>query len=137
MASNYSNYFFSMKTELFAYDEYVYGRNYATGSSVFTGSSDSWNPVFTGSIAAAGLNTVFDNYIFSPRSFGNFRDTLYCPPQKYVYTINPPGDSPPISTTLASSSYSLSINQDLHSRISLRYVDGVINEPTAYDYTVL
>jgi len=138
MASNYSNYFFSMKTEAPAYDEYFYRLNTATGSSVFTGSSDTWRPVLTGTISAAGPR-VFDNYIFSPTSFGNLRDTFYCPPQRYLWFGDfATPDSPLVLTTESTSSvYLLSTNQDLHSRISTRYVDGVNDDPTSFDYTML
>lgn len=117
-----ANYFFKATSEYFSYDEYIYGANYATGSSVFTGSNDSWNPA-TGSVLPAGRLRNFDSYVFSPHRHGNFIDTLYSPPEKYFYT-RPKLSKPPVSTTLASSSFRLSSNQDTNSRISRRYTDS-------------
>lgn len=120
-----ANYFFKVASDSFSYDEFVYGVNYSTGSFVFTGSSDSWSPS-TGSIVARGPK-VFDSYVFSPKHHGNFSDTFFSPPEKYFHSrLNI--TSPPILTTLASSSFRLSINQDRHSRIFNRYLDDVATE---------
>lgn len=120
-----SNYFFKGSSESFSHDEYVYGPNTSTGSFIFTGSKDTWNPT-TGTIAT-GLLKIFDAFVLSPRSHGNFSDTFFSPPEKYFYD-GLGRTSPPILTTLASSSFRLSINQDRHSRIYYRYLDEVATD---------
>jgi len=75
-----ANYFFKVTSESFSYDEHIYGANYATGSSIFTGSNDSWTPA-TGTLIAKGPR-VFDSYVFSPKNHGNFSDTFFSPPEK-------------------------------------------------------
>jgi hypothetical protein len=134
MASNYSNYFFVAKTNLPSYDEYVYGLNYYTGSSVATGSDDPWLPI-TGSAIVVGKVATFDNYVFSPKSHGNMRDTFYSPPYRYVYT-GQKESSPPVSIFFASSSLRLSSNQDPHSRIFSRFNDVEATEVPGSGYYV-
>jgi hypothetical protein len=130
MASNYSNYFFSVRSNFYAYDEYVYGLNSYTGSTVMKGANDPWSPV-TGSTTVVAGNVVFDNYVFSPRSYGSFRDLLYSPPMRHYYTdpAFPPLDRPEADPAVKVNEWTVttattaSFNKDSYSRISTRYRD--------------
>jgi len=121
MASNYSNYFFSIKTDEYAYDEYVYGRNSYTGSCVMASNNDPWNPITGSTITRLASTVARENYAFSPKAYGNFRDMFYSPPSKYVYSAD--DLYKPLIKISGALSYSSSLNTDQYSRISTRFRD--------------
>jgi len=149
MASNFSNFFFTAFSERFGYDEFVFGPNTMTGSGAYqtvlnypesappaTGtwsSNVTWSPT-SGTITAAGI-VLKDKTVLSPVHHGFFGDVIGTPPERYLWSDN--GKStPPIYTPLASgSSYELSINRDIHSRIFSRFLDSDANDESLFDGT--
>jgi len=125
MASNYNNYFFQVKAEEFAHDEYIFGLNTSTGSFFFAGAKETWFPT-TGTIPSQGVR-VYDSFVFSPIHHGHFFDVLESPPERYLFSRTT-RTTPPVTVNLASSSYRLSSNMDPNSRIFIRYLDEVPQE---------
>jgi len=147
MASNYSNFFTTLVDERPSFDEFVYGPNYATASSVFTGSNETWFPTSGSTRAQSGVRKC-ETYVFSAVHFGHMADMFKCPPERYISpaSVNPKfsirknqsrneNRQPPITVKMTGS-YTTVI--DRHARIFTRFHDQEnIDQVNTLNYTEL
>lgn len=132
MSSNYNNFFLTLVDERPSFDEFVYGPNYATASTIFTGSEETWFPT-PNSTTSQGQIRKYETYVFSPIHFGHLIDMFKSPPERlFAPSVIQSNDlsprkkskkikKPPVAPITVKMTGSYTVEIDKHSRIFTRF----------------